>query len=92
MPDEPTLIELCNFGYARGRCARFPADAEADAVRFHGVDRAGAVRLVCILERNYAPLRHCVLDSPADAAHDTIARQAEVFLEHFMGWKALVQV
>src|SRR3712207_1611076 len=28
------LHDLCNFGYARGICPHFPADAEADAVRF----------------------------------------------------------
>ena len=34
VPDEDTVRELCNYGYARGRCPRFPPDSPADAVRF----------------------------------------------------------
>ena len=61
--------ELCNFGYARGRCASFPADAPADAVRFDG-NRY-------ILERNYQPLEFGRLDS-ADPG-EVIRRQFAVF-------------
>src|SRR5262249_55283381 len=31
--DDATLIRLCNLGYARGQCPRFPADGGPDAVR-----------------------------------------------------------
>ena len=54
-PDLETLKECCNFGYARGRCAHFPAGASFDAVRF-SMNGAGEVRYV--LEKDYAPLEH----------------------------------
>jgi hypothetical protein len=59
-PDEATLKERCNFGYARGHCPRFPADAPWDAVRFtvRGEDQ---VRYV--LEREYAPAGHGAVET-----------------------------
>ena len=33
-PEEAILRSLCNFGYARGSCTRFPGDEGPDAVRF----------------------------------------------------------
>lgn len=52
-PAEDFQLNECNFGYARARCARFPANGEADAVRF---TRRGEERLF-ILERDHAPVR-----------------------------------
>lgn len=52
-PSEDVQRNECNFGYARGTCPRFPADAEADAVRF---TRRGEERLF-ILEKDHAPVR-----------------------------------
>lgn len=52
-PDEETQLDCCNFGYAQGRCAHFPADAEADAVRF--VCRKGET--LFILEKEHVPFR-----------------------------------
>ncbi len=46
--------EVCNCGYARGLCAHFPNDANADAVRFSIVGE----RLIYILEKDHAPLEH----------------------------------
>ena len=51
-PDDETLKECCNTGYARGRCERFPADAPWDAVRFTATG-AGGFRYV--FEKDYAP-------------------------------------
>ncbi|MDX2149660.1 MAG: hypothetical protein SFV54_02920 [Bryobacteraceae bacterium] len=44
--------EVCNVGYARGRCTSFPEDAESDAVRF--AQRPEGV--VFILEKGHAPV------------------------------------
>src|SRR2546423_6526639 len=33
-PDEQTIANRCNLGYARGNCAHFPASGGPDAVRF----------------------------------------------------------
>jgi hypothetical protein len=59
---EPTLEELrslCNNGYARGRCPRFPQNAEGDAVRFSvASDAPDEVQIVYVLERDYGPIDH----------------------------------
>lgn len=67
------LTEACNFGYGRGRCPHFPHETEADAVRFSW--RAG--RLVWILEKDFAPLRHGFLDE--GCPDERIARQSQAF-------------
>lgn len=72
-PSGETLFDLCNFGNARGTCPRFPATAEADAVRF--TEWKGTVLFV--LERDASPLRHGRADE--DLADPVLARQAAVF-------------
>jgi hypothetical protein len=44
---------VCNFGYARGRCDCFPADAP-DAIRFS----IAGDELLYVIEKAYAPLEH----------------------------------
>jgi len=62
-PDDSTLDTFCNLGYARGRCARFPADHGPDAVRFTIVSNEGAVlRLYYVLERDHRPFAHGALE------------------------------
>jgi len=62
-PDDSLLEPICNLGYARGRCARFPADGGADAVRFTMVsDDGAALRLYYVLERDHRPLAHGPLE------------------------------
>ena len=49
---------LCNFGYARGRCAHFPVLAN-DAVRFSiRSSTNGLIHLIWIAEREHAPASH----------------------------------
>jgi hypothetical protein len=48
----PADHRLCNFGYARDACPRFPADAPVDAVRFV---RRGA-EVTYIAEREHVPV------------------------------------
>jgi hypothetical protein len=58
----PADHELCNFGYARGICERFPPDAEVDAVRFQVTARdieVAYVRYFC--ERDHSPTAHGTL-------------------------------
>ncbi len=58
-PDTDTLRELCNFGYARGRCGSFTMDDAPDAVRFSIVEDAdGTIELHYILEKHHAPHQH----------------------------------
>jgi hypothetical protein len=76
-PEETQQRHVCNMGYARGRCANFPADAKADAVRFSARQEEGRLVLIWVLEKAHAPVAHGIcgdakLESPMD-------RQAEVF-------------
>jgi hypothetical protein len=82
--------ELCNYGYARGICERFPAESTADAVRFSIVEEdALRLRIVYVLENEHAPAQFgtleygigagSVLTSCPDA---TLARQAEAFAQN----------
>jgi len=86
-PPERSLRELCNCGYARGRCERFPADTAADAVRFSITgEQDGIVRLVYIVEHDYAPAEHGVLEYSIPESQlngqvsDVLAAQARAFL------------
>ncbi len=57
---EPVATDttICNIGYARGECPRFPEDASADAVRFHIVSRAeSTLELLYVLERAHLPVQ-----------------------------------
>jgi hypothetical protein len=75
-PPEALQRELCNYGYARGRCDRFPADAVADAVRFSMVED----RLIWVTEREHAPVEHGCEPPPGD---ELLAAQARVFVETY---------
>ena len=78
-PPERSQRELCNCGYARGRCERFPTATKADAVRFSITgDREGVVELVYVLERNYAPLEHGKLEYSIAEAKLGDARIGEI--------------
>lgn len=88
-PEEAeTQRELCNSGYARGLCPHFPADAPADAVRFSVVmnnGHSGAGGLICILEKDHAPLEYSrlrldELDGDSQLNRDTLLAQARAFV------------
>ena len=60
-PVEPAeeCVPLCNFGYARGACPRFPADTAADAVRFAIAAGDGhSLEIRYAVERGHLPLDH----------------------------------
>jgi len=59
LPDAATLRPLCNLGYARGACSRFPDDGGPDAVRFTvSGDDGATLRLYYVVERNHHPFAH----------------------------------
>ena len=60
-PVEPgdASLPVCNLGYARGTCARFPSDTAADAVRFAVArDDGHSLQIHFVLERGHHPLEH----------------------------------
>ena len=60
---------LCNLGYARGHCDRFPAGSGPDAVRFTiAADLGASLRLYYVLERDHHPFAHGPLEYSVDAA------------------------
>jgi hypothetical protein len=79
---------LCNGGYARGICERFPPSAPFDAVRFSVLEETeGSPRFVWILEREHAPAQFgafeydTTLKRPsAQGLPDGFDRQAELFV------------
>jgi len=91
-PPEPRQRELCNCGYARGRCDRFPGDSAADAVRFSITgDDTNQIRLVYIVEKDHAPAEHgalayTVAEQTLDGPHtsELLAHQARAFLESYL--------
>lgn len=95
-PPEAHQRELCNCGYARGRCDRFPADNAADAVRFSITDETPAtVALVYVVEKDHAPaefgtLEYAVDDARLDGAQisDVLVQQAHAFLESYLRRKS----
>jgi hypothetical protein len=70
--EESALLECCNAGYARQRCARVPAES-ADAVRFTML-AGGAVHWA--EERDHLPVRHGLVAPGHDGP---LERQAAAF-------------
>jgi hypothetical protein len=73
------MRDLCNCGYARGRCTYFPEDGDADAVRF----AAATPGIIFILEKDHAPLAFGEFREPEHGV--AIAAQARAFLECLSG-------
>ena len=59
---EDARLTLCNLGYARGECPRFPAAFSADAVRFAlSRDDGQSLQIYYVLEGAHHPLDHGLL-------------------------------
>jgi len=91
VPPEAHLRDVCNCGYARGLCDRFPGGDAADAVRFSAVRENGAVSLIYVFEKDHAPASHGTLnysvehDSFSDPAADPfLLRQARAFVASYL--------
>ncbi len=89
-PLESDQRELCNCGYAGGRCTRFPAGA-ADAFRFSvAEDTEGVVRLVWIVESSHSPQAFGSLEYSigaaelAGSASNLVTAQARAFLASYL--------
>jgi hypothetical protein len=79
---------MCNTGYARRRCSRFPESSTADAVRF-SLARAAETRdgksldlprVLYVLEKDHFPVEHGEI-GPSTEGHQVLNRQARAFLE-----------
>ena len=91
-PDEAVLARLCNLGYARGACARFPSGEGPDAVRFTvSRDEGASLQIYFVVERDHHPFAHGPLHySVAGGAFanppagDTMNRQAQAYAESYL--------
>src|SRR5215208_3786595 len=94
-PDEADLRRLCNLGYARRSCRRFPPDSGSDAVRFalKGDDN-GSIRLAWVVERDHHPFANGTLEYSresrafvAETAETMLLRQARAYIESYLRLK-----
>lgn len=88
-PGEQTLRQLCNRGYGRGGCERFPAAAPADAVRFHVTRQDGSTLVIqYIFEKDCWPIRQGLLEysggAPGPADDLILQQQATVFAQSYL--------
>jgi hypothetical protein len=88
-PAMPDRTQTCNFGYARGRCERFPDDGGPDAVRFT-VSRADSqfVQIYFVQERDHHPFAHGPIELPLESSSvpaptSLLARQAAAYVESY---------
>lgn len=90
-PEDDSLRPLCNLGYARGNCARFPPGDGPDAVRFTiSRDDGATVGIYYVVERDHQPFAHGRLEySTASGAiaplppSEIVARQAQAYAESY---------
>ncbi|MBZ5726643.1 MAG: hypothetical protein LAP87_16790 [Acidobacteriia bacterium] len=91
-PEEAILRSLCNFGYARGSCTRFPGDEGPDAVRFSvSRDDGASLRIYYVMERDHHPFAHGPLEYSLAAAafvnpplREIAIRQATAYVESYL--------
>jgi hypothetical protein len=90
-PDANTLQQLCNFGYAREKCALVPPGVP-DAVRFTiSNDREGLIRIYWVMEKDHLPFAHGPLEySRAEAGFiaphpdASLNRQAQAYVSSYL--------
>ena len=91
-PDGATLRSTCNIGYPSGKCACFPSDARAEAVRFHIASESnGVIRLQYIFEKGCWPVDTGEAEYSAAARAfasqpegDILRRQMAAFVESYL--------
>jgi hypothetical protein len=90
IPDEASLRDCCNMGYAN--CPRLPKEREADAVHFSvASDRDGVISLHWVMVRNHAAAEYGRLDFERAAFswklphwNPTLQRMAQCYLESYL--------
>jgi hypothetical protein len=95
-PEETRAREICNLGYGRSRCDRFPERAPSDAVRFHVARDAGElIRIQFVFEKDCWPQGHGVFECSSASGElssgpgDQILRQqAAAFVKSYLRRKS----
>jgi hypothetical protein len=92
LPDQTTLREFCNQGYARARCPRFPEGPGFDAVRFSvTADQGSLLHIFYVREEDHQAREHGNLQYSADCHHfvqapedDLFRKQAGAYAESYL--------
>jgi hypothetical protein len=95
-PDEAGIRPLCNLGYARGGCSRFPSGDGPDAVRFTiSRDDGATVGIYYVVERDHHPFAHGRMEYSVATGviappppSEIVARQAQAYVESYRRRKA----
>jgi len=91
-PDDSAVSELCNMGYARGRCPRYPQADAGDAVRFLiARDQDALIRIEYVVERDHHPYAHGALEYSralggfsGSGVNTVLARQALAYVTSYL--------
>ncbi len=91
-PDDSTLRDLCNMGYARQTCPRCKDASAGDAVRFLvGSDQNGLIRIDYAIERDHHPqaqgafqFRRSSADFAGAVADTIIEKQALAYVKSYL--------
>jgi hypothetical protein len=89
-PDQHTVADRCNLGYARGHCEHFPTHEGPDAVRFIVSKRdQAAIRILYTIERNHRPLSNGALEFSTvtgafATAPESIERLASAYVRSYL--------
>lgn len=91
-PDETALRELCNRGYARRRCPRFPQGDGPDMVRFSvSSDQQGVVKIYYVVEKDGSPMEHGEIEYLVETRQfrpnltgGMLERQAQAYAESYL--------
>ncbi len=91
IPDDERLF-LCNLGYAREECPRFPAESRADQTRFAIAENTPFRLMIRVVQESaYRPLASLTLEFDLErqvwtASHSDpmIQRQAEAYVEAYL--------
>ena len=91
-PDDHVLSDLCNMGYARGKCPHFPEIHTSDAVRFLITsDRDDTIQVAYSMERDHYPETHGTLAYSraqsvftGHAANASLEQQARAYVMSYL--------
>ncbi|HLK22743.1 MAG TPA: hypothetical protein VKT81_27550 [Bryobacteraceae bacterium] len=91
-PDENHLRQVCNLGYGRSRCDRFPETSANDAVRFNlGPESGELIRIQFVFEKECWPKEHGIFEWRGSSGNLTgesedhiLRRQAAAFVESYL--------
>ena len=90
-PDDHTVADRCNLGYARGRCSHFPSGGGPDAVRFSVARHdSAAIGILYAIERDHRPFSNGVLEYStgsaafAGAPSEALEKLADAYVRSYL--------